>query len=390
MASYISSNHERLYARVEPSFGQTVAATNAHRFPAVRFTAQQQTERPFRRDKTGTRTQVSYPTQLRRRTSFEIQTYMTSWTNMGQLPPYSALFQAALGSAPRLISSRVLISGSTATTLQFGSSHGFVPGDGVVLGDEVRFVQSVPNTQSIVVNHPFSGPQLSGVTTGTTASFHPADDLPSLSVFSYRSPLTALQRFLTGAVIDQMSLVVNGDYHEFQFLGQAQDLFDDASFDSSDSVFENFPAEPALNETEQGIIPGHLGQAWLGGSASRFFTITDAEIQIDNQIDLRDREFGEEKVSGFIAGERRVSLQFSLFEKDDEATQSLYRSARNRTPISVMFQLGQKPGQMMGVWMKNVIPEIPDFDDRETRVQWRFRDSSAYGRKDDEIYVAFG
>ncbi len=180
-----------------------------------------------------------------------------------------------------------------------------------------------------------------------------------------------------------MTLTVNGDFHEFQFSGEAKELVDSVSS-------PGFPNEPTLANFDYSIVPGHLGQAWLGSVPSRFYTLTDAEITLENGIDLRDREFGGGNASCIVAGERSVSLQFSLFERDDEATQSLYQAARERSPVSVMFQLGQQQGQLLGVWMKGVVPEVPEFDDGETRLQWRFAASRAQGNVDDEIFLAFG
>ena len=88
-------------------------------------------------------------------------------------------------------------------------------------------------------------------------------------------------------------------------------------------------------------------------------------------------------------GSRSVYLDLSLFEKDDVATASLYQAARQRSPISVMIQLGQAQGQLFGVYLKSVVPEMPQFDDSETRLQWRFQKSQAQGTCDDEIAVAF-
>ena len=55
-----------------------------------------------------------------------------------------------------------------------------------------------------------------------------------------------------------------------------------------------------------------------------------------------------------------------------------------------MFQLGQQSGQLFGVRMKSVIPQVPEFDDSEGRLQWKFASSRAQGTVDDEISVAFG
>ncbi len=274
--------------------------------------------------------------------------------------------------------------------MRFSSPHGYSIGNGVVYGDEIRFVEKVVDSQTVQINQSFSKAPAVGDTTGSTVSFRPAEELPSLSIYSYRSPQTALQRFLTGAVVNQMSIAVNGDFQEFQFSGQAKDVIDHLSFESPVGSLLSYPNEPTVSELHPSIIPGHLGQAWIGNSSERFLTVTEAEILLDNQMEFRDQEFGSAIHSSSFAGERNVSLRFSLFEKDDAATQSLYSAARSQTPVSVMFQLGQKAGQLLGIWMKSVIPEVPELDDRDTRVQWRFRESRAIGVKNDEIFIALG
>jgi hypothetical protein len=75
---------------------------------------------------------------------------------------------------------------------------------------------------------------------------------------------------------------------------------------------------------------------------------------------------------------------------DDSATIALYQAARQRSPISVMFQLGEVDGQVMAVYLKSVVPEVPEFDDGENRLRWVFSGSRAQGTIDDEVYVAFG
>jgi hypothetical protein len=37
-----------------------------------------------------------------------------------------------------------------------------------------------------------------------------------------------------------------------------------------------------------------------------------------------------------------------------------------------------------------VIPDVPEFEDSETRLQWRFKDTRAQGTVEDEVVVAFG
>jgi len=79
-----------------------------------------------------------------------------------------------------------------------------------------------------------------------------------------------------------------------------------------------------------------------------------------------------------------------LFETNDDATRGLYQAARQSSPIAVMLQLGQQAGQLAGVYLKSVVPEVPEFDDSQTRLQWKLSGSRAQGTGNDEMYVAFG
>jgi hypothetical protein len=196
---------------------------------------------------------------------------------------------------------------------------------------------------------------------------------------------------LSGAAVDQMAIQINGDYHEVHFSGLAQDVVDSSSFSAGGAgQLQSFPQEPVIAGFDFSVVPGNLGQAWLGTSPNQFLTITSASVVLKNGIDTRSREFGSSLPRAISAGQRHVSASFDLYSQDDDATKSLYQAARQRSPISVMFQLGEADGQVMGVFLKSVIPEVPQFDDGENRVQWRFNSSRAQGTVDDEMVVAFG
>jgi hypothetical protein len=85
-----------------------------------------------------------------------------------------------------------------------------------------------------------------------------------------------------------------------------------------------------------------------------------------------------------------VSVDFELYGNEDESSTALYAAAKQRSPISAMFQLGEQAGQLFGVFMKSIVPETPQFDDSETRLLWRFSGCRAQGSSDDELVVAFG
>src|SRR5712692_7548685 len=195
---------------------------------------------------------------------------------------------------------------------------------------------------------------------------------------------------LCGVAVDKMKVLVNGDFHEFEFDGQASDLLDSSSFESGQGALTTFPPEPTIANINYSIIPGHLGQVWMGSVPNRFFTLTKAELLVENGIELRAREFGSNLPRCIAPGVRSVTLDFNLYQHDDADTRALYQAARQRSPIGVMMQLGQQTGQMFGLYMTSVIPEVPEFDDTEKRQQWQFQNWRAKGSISDEVFIAFG
>ena len=389
MSTYISSNQNRFYCALETAYGITPAATAANRFSAVKLTARQSLDLATRKDKTGSRTFPGSPAGARRKTTFDLKTYVSTWASGTSQPGCGPLVQSALGAAPLASAGGIVSSVSNSTQLTFSTAHGLVGNQAVSFNGEIRFVASVLDTTNVIINAPFSVPPTSGAQLTATITYLPSTTLPSVSLFDYWTPSTAVQRILTGVSVDTMSVTVNSDYHELEFKGVAKDIIDSTSFASGDGGMNAFPPEPAAANFDMSIVPGNLGQAWIGASAQQFQTVTSASLQLNNGLDERSREFGSSTPLAVAPGPRSVFLDLSLFEKDDVATLSLYQAARQRSPISVMLQLGQSTGQLLGIYLKSVVPELPEFDDSETRLQWRFSKSQAQGTTDDEIAVAF-
>ena len=127
-----------------------------------------------------------------------------------------------------------------------------------------------------------------------------------------------------------------------------------------------------------------------GNNPDRFFTLTDAQLVLSNNLDVRAQEFGSGFPRALSPGTRDVTIDFSLFEQDNTATQALYQAAKQQSPIGAMLQLGQQPNQLFGAYFQSVLPEVPEYDDSDTRLKWHFRSSRAQGTVDDEITIAFG
>ncbi len=389
MPSYISSNANRFYTALESAYGQVAALAAVNRIPALKLTVQQQQDASDRKDKTGSRTFPGMPVGGRRKTNFELRTYLTSWNRSAGNPCYGPLFQAALGGAPLPFGGGIVASYTGDGRLAFNGPHLLVPGQAVSAGGEMRFVAAIVDNDTVQLNAPFTAAPAAGSTLGTTVTYVPATELPSVTVFDYWSPATAVQRLLSGAAVDQMEIQVNGDYHEVRFSGLARDVADSSGAAGGGDLLTTFPEEPALDAFDYSVVPGNLGQAWIGTTATQFFTITSASVVLRNNLDTRSKEFGSSLPRAIAPGKRSVTAAFDLYSMDDDATKGLYQASRQQSPISVMFQLGETAGQVMAVYLKSVVPEVPEFDDSTNRLQWHFRASRAQGTVDDEIAVAF-
>ena len=264
MSSYVLSNANRFYAGLESNYGQTPAIAAQNRFPGVKLTAKNQLEKADRRDKTGTRTFVGIPAGLRRDTTFDLTTYMTSWTGQSAGPAYGPLFQASMGASPAIYAGGAAGAGSNGTSLIFEGPHGLVLGQGVSCQGEMRFVTAVTSPTTVTVNAPLSSAPAAGTEIAPSISYFPATNLPSVSIFDYWDPNTAVQRILCGAAVDKMTVTINGDFHQFEFEGMAQDLIDSASFAPGSGQLTAFPIEPTLEAFNYAIVPGNMGEAWLG------------------------------------------------------------------------------------------------------------------------------
>ena len=61
-------------------------------------------------------------------------------------------------------------------------------------------------------------------------------------------------------------------------------------------------------------MPGHLGEVWMGTTPNEFFTLTAAQLTLENNIALRVQEFGSDFARCIAAGAAEVTLNFNIFE----------------------------------------------------------------------------
>lgn len=389
MHCYISSNDNRYYAALEQSFSEAGTATAENRIPAVKLAVRQTVERPRRRDKTGGRTFVGAPAGMRKRVNFDLQTYMAAWPEAQTEPCYGALFQAALGGVGVSFGGGAVESSQSDDQITLVSPHALGIGQAIRIGGDIRFVSNVVDERTVALNAPFSVTPEPGDVVGRAITYMPANSLPSVSLFDFWDPAEAVQRVLAGSAVDQLSVTLNGDFHQFRFNGESAELVDSLSFVDGQAGMASYPLEPEGDQVGFALVPGSMGQAWIGALPEQFHTVIEADVSIRNNIDMRRRDFGSNRPVCVIAGQREVGLDILLVSNTKPETMALYEAASQRSPVSVMLQLGMQEGQLCGLYLPTVIPETPDFDDDETRLRWRFRNCRAQGLVNDEIMVAF-
>ncbi|MBV6430873.1 MAG: hypothetical protein IANPNBLG_00993 [Bryobacteraceae bacterium] len=389
MACYISSRDNRFYVAVEQQFGAAAEIAAANRFPATTLSITQEAVLPKRLDKTGSRTYLGNGAPFRTSASFALKSYMAANAQNSGAPCQGPLFESALGGGAQSSPGGVVESIPVPGQIRFLNPHGLTTGQGLAFGGEIRFAAAVLDDRTVRLNAPFTILPAAGSILSPTTSYSLSKNLKSVTICDYWSPESAVQRIACGAVVDRLKIAVNGDYHELEFRGPAAELVDSASFVSGLGSLTTFPAEPATGALPA-PVPGHLGQAWIGAAPDQFFTLTEASLSLDNNVDMRAREFGSIKPRCFAPGTRSLTFRFAVFARDDVATSGLYVAAKQAAPVEVMLQLGQQPGQLMGIYMRSVVLPVPVFDDREPRLEWRFDGCLARGQAEDELYVAFG
>jgi len=342
---------------------------------------------PKRKDKTGSRTYSGHAPALRETARFLLKSYLYENPGFPDAPACAPLLEAALGGDTRVFSGGVVESALTPVQIRFQEPHNLTVGQGLTFGGEMRFVSEVENAHSVLINAPFSILLTSGAEVGPTMTFTLGSQVRSLSLFDYWGG-TGVHRVACGVVVDSMKIGINGDFHELEFQGPAARVLDSASFTPGEAGLVTFPDEPVADAIRLTPVPGHLGQVWLGGGPVH--TLTEGTLRLTNNVVMRNREFGSSTARLAVAGERVVDLRFSVLQEDVEGSGQLYAAAKKRTPIPVMIQLGQQASQLMGVYLKSVTPQMPSYDESDSRLQFAFENCLADGLADDELFISIG
>ncbi len=389
MSCFIASNQNRVYGALESAFGTAAAVTGANRLPLSAFRLRERKFVGVRRDKTGSRTYPGVPTSGRESVAVQLSCYLTEWDTWTGFPALHELLQSVTGGAVRVFSANTVQAIVGGVTLSTGQPHGLSAGQGISSGGEIRFVDAVLDASTVALNVPFTKSMQPGQSLDRTVTYTLGDGLKSVTMYDYWDPQEAVQRGVAGFVANDLRVNVNGDFHEMTFSGEGRTFFDSSSFTGGIAGLSEYPPEPVVDDYSVSLIPGTLGQAWIGSSTTQSHNVLQGGIRMSNNIEYRQREFGPGVPGCVVGGTRDVRVDLRLSASSSSDMSSLFAASRLREPLPIMFQLGDAVGQLCGVYLKSVVPEVPAFEDTQTKLEWTIRDARAQGSHNDELSIAF-
>ncbi|MDX2267837.1 MAG: phage tail tube protein [Bryobacter sp.] len=387
MASeYIATHSNRIYLKSEtdhPAMGDMSEAVLA---PVTSLRVNTRRQQLFRQDKTGFRTDTPVLGPQRELIEVSLGAYGVGWDGGATKTAISPLLESGF-SAQANVGANYTVAAVAGATLTLGEDSTLTVGAALLFGTELRFVTAVSGLREVTLNAPFTVEPSLGATLQGCLNLGVGDATHTMSLLDNWNPSQAVQRFLTGVVANRLTVAVNNDFLDLSVDGFARNQYDSVNGVVSGEF--TFPTEPAgTGSLLASPIAGHLGQAVVGVDHQNVCTLTEATITIDNNIEPRTDEFGCYTTKAYTLGKRRVTVDFTLFERNDAFSQSLYAQAVNNVPVPVMFQLGTQPGAMLGIYLPAVLLSMPEFDDRQSRLLWRFQGSLALGGQNDEIFLA--
>lgn len=385
-SEYIGTHSNRIYLKSEIDHPELNNMTASRVAPVTSLRVSSKRKQLVRRDKTGYRSESPVLGPQRELVEVSMNAYGTGWDGDPGKSAISPILESGFCAAS-VLGANLPVSVAAGSQLTFAADANLSVGSALAFGSEIRFVAAVAGPRDVTLNAPFSIVPVTGSSVEGCANLAAGDSVRTMSVLDTWSPAQAVQRLLAGVTADQLSININNDFLEIGMRGFARNLVDSVSGVGGAGFV--FPAPPAgAGNSLAAPIAGHLGQALLGIEGFSVCTLTEAKITIDNNIDPRTDEFGCYGTKAYTLGKRRVSLDMTLFERNDALSQTLYTNAVNNIPVPVMLQIGNQPGSMFGIYLPAVLFAVPEFEDTQSRLLWRFRSSLALGAENDEIFIA--
>ncbi len=216
---------------------------------------------------------------------------MRDWPDQTTLPPHGPLLEAAMGAPGLMWPGGTTSTNCTTSTIYFVSPHNLNPGQAVVFGSEMRFVAAVVTPQVVIVNAPFSSAPATGIPLGPTRDLHACNNCCPASACSITGTRSdAVQRILPGVGVDRMTSV-----HERRLPASLSFPGHGPGCAGQQRIVPGWPGwtgdiprgDRPRSPVNYALVPGNLGEVWMGVIPNQMFTVTQASVEIKNNLGLR-------------------------------------------------------------------------------------------------------
>lgn len=399
MADKVFSRNEFFFLQSESSFGVipnssgTATVADGDACAMIQFKMNRTVDTAARRDKTGSLTALA-GTATRQIAEFNTNMSLVTSGVAGTPPDCDPLFRSMFGAAPTSKTGTVAvtsISNATPRVVTFSAVHGMSSYECLTLSGVTGATDL--NTVWAVNVLTTTTAELIGSSAGTAAGgtisadktglvYIPTDSTPiSFTGWSFRTPSTAAQRALGGAVMREGTFNLGEDIATWQGSGPALWMVDSLNFSNATLAekmgLTTFPTKPTSPTTSGGAISGFKGAAILNGVSQ--VRIRTATIKYNNGADLPRDVFGSGMADAPEQDERTITNSFSLYEDDSAAQAVLEQASISKAGLDFVYRIGTVPGNIYVMVLRGVQLASPDRDDSQRAFVMNYGDSRAYG-----------
>jgi Phage tail tube protein len=229
--------------------------------------------------------------------------------------------------------------------------------------------------------------------TSVTYNLSDPSPIPSLSLYSFRTPSTLAQRVIAGAVVGEATFQLGQNIATWSASGSGIWCLDSDNFSTSDvtqkSGLTAYPAEPATPVTNGNSTVGFTGLATFDGNV--IAEIQTASIRLRTGSVVALDTFGSYYPVLAEGEARTVGLSFTIYDSDGTGIKDLKAKAITQTPITITLQIGTIAGNIWTFNLANVQVAAPTYDDSKNRYMCVFPESMAHATTilvRDEIVLA--
>lgn len=430
MANYSTARLEQLFLQIQPTFGiipntsgtASVGNANACRFIGLTFENESAIE--IRPDKTGTRSQQGV-VGGRRSGRWSIDLSAVTSGTLGTVPDSDPLLQSIFGQTATIGAGTFAITSSTdatpivLTTAAHGQTAGTV-GYLTVAGHLINIGSNQVGALGLWAAYFADGTHATligsigagqGAGSGGTISFINckyalSDTILQFTAYSFRSPSTLDQRCANNCVASQISFALGQNIARMSASGVYKWMTSSKSFATDDSEVRGgltaFPVVPTTPVTNGNAIVGFTGRFVVGASdtnanfalnATQYPTIRASGISIQTRAGIALDTFGDFYGQLTEAGERSVTIGFSIYDDDSASVAALKYASDYKVPQDLVVNIGAVAGSIFLFHIKNVYLASNQLTDGQLRFTANFGESMATATSlslKDEITMILG